>query len=252
MTAFEWVGDGVIEGQVNEREFVIKGGNGPVPGIVWTPEEIEKPLPLVLFGHGGSGHKRVSRALMLGRRFAGVSQFALVSIDGPAHGDRKGPGQAELQDLYAERGIDNVIDGMVDDWTATLACFSEMDFIDANQAAYVGFSMGCRFGLPFVAAAGDTLKCAVLGKNALERKSEPNAQDALGRRFKDDAPNIHIPLMFHVQWDDELFSRESQCELVDLISSKDKRMICYPGPHGKSSPEAVDHWCRFVESHLRA
>ena len=112
--------------------------------------------------------------------------------------------------------------------------------------------MGCRFGLPFVAAAGDKLKCAVLGKNALERKAEPGGQDSLGQRFKDDAPNIHIPLLFHVQWDDELFSRESQCALFDLISSIDKRMICYPGPHGRSAPEAVDHWCRFVESHLRA
>ena len=252
MTKIEWVGDGVLEGQVNEREFVIDGGSGPIPGIIWMPEEADKPLPLVLFGHGGSGHKRVSRALMLGRRFAGVSQFAMVAIDGPAHGGRKGPGQTDLQDLYAERGLDNVIDGMVDDWSATLACFSEMDLIDADQAAYVGFSMGCRFGLPFVAAAGDKLKCAVLGKNALERIAEPDGQDRLGQRFKDDAPNIHIPLLFHVQWDDELFARDSQFALFDLISSTDKRMICYPGAHAKSSPEAVDHWCGFVENHLRA
>ena len=249
MAHLDWVGDPLVEGQITEREFVIDAGNGPIPGIVWTPEEVEKPLPLVLFGHGGSGHKRVSRSLMLGRRLAGVSQFAMVAIDGPAHGDRQGP---ELSDLYAEKGFDNVIDGMVGDWLSTLDCFSEMDTIDADRAAYMGFSMGTRFGLPFVAAAGDKLRCAALGKNALKRRAEADSNDALGDRFKNDAPNVKVPLLFHMQWDDGLFSRESQCDLFDLLGSEDKRMICYPGPHGKSSPESVDHWCQFVDGHLKA
>ena len=248
MSSLEWVGESVAEGQVAEREFVVRAGNGPVPGVVWMPEEAEKPLPLVLFGHGGSGHKRVSRAVMLGRRLAGVSQFAMVAIDGPAHGGREGP---ELQDLYAEKGFDNVIDGMVDDWMATLSCFSEMDFIDGDRVGYAGFSMGCRFGLPFVAEAGDKLRCAALGKNALERREQKDGNDALGDRFRRDAPNVQVPVLFHMQWDDELFSRESQCDLFDLIGSEDKRMVCYMGPHGRSSPEAVGDWCRFLEKHLR-
>ena len=157
----------------------------------------------------------------------------------------------ELQDLYAEKGFDNVIDGMVDDWMATLACFSEMDFIDAERVGYAGFSMGCRFGLPFVAEAGDKLRCAALGKNALERREQAGGNDALGDRFRRDAPNVHVPALFHMQWDDELFSRESQSDLFDLIGSEDKRMVCYMGPHGRSSPEAVDDWCRFLEKHLR-
>ena len=53
-----------MEGQISEREFVLDAGNGPIPGVVWMPEEVEKPFPLVLFGHGGSGHKRVSRSLI--------------------------------------------------------------------------------------------------------------------------------------------------------------------------------------------
>ena len=248
MSSLEWVGESVAEGQVAEREFVVRAGNGPVPGVVWMPEEAEKPLPLVLFGHGGSGHKRVSRAVMLGRRLAGVSQFAMVAIDGPAHGGREGP---ELQDLYAEKGFDNVIDGMVDDWMATLSCFLEMDFIDGDRVGYAGFSMGCRFGLPFVAEAGDKLRCAALGKNALERREQKDGNDALGDRFRRDAPNVQVPVLFHMQWDDELFSRESQCDLFDLIGSEDKRMVCYMGPHGRSSPEAVGDWCRFLEKHLR-
>ena len=255
MTTLEWIDEGFNEGGVAERQFVIKDGRSPVPGVMWTPELVEKPIPLVLFGHGGSGHKRNDRSLMLGRRFAGVSQFAVVAIDGPAHGDRAHPRSisegVDPMEVLADIGVDNAIDGMVEDWCATLDQVTAVDFINADQVAYVGFSMGTRFGLPFVAAAGDRLRCAVLGKNALEPIDESRMANSAGHRLKKDAPKIRVPVLFHMQWDDELFSKESQCELFDLIGSVDKRLISYPGPHGRSTPESVDHWCRFVEGHLR-
>ena len=68
-------------------------------------------------------------------------------------------------------GVDKVTDGMVDDWGATLDALSQLDTIDANRIAYMGFSMGTRFGLPYVAAAGDRLRCAVLGKNGMRQTS---------------------------------------------------------------------------------
>ena len=251
MTTFEWKDDGLCEGQIEERQFVIKGGKKPVPGIMWSPEVIEKPLPLVLFGHGGSGHKRVARSLMLGRRFASVSQFAMVAIDGPAHGDRKNPGEYNQVAAMSEGGVENVVDGMVGDWSATLEHFSDMDFIDPGRVAYIGFSMGTRFGLPYVAAAGDKLRCAALGKNALATKVAASAPAHSGERLGKDAPKIEVPVLFHMQRDDELFSKESQCELFDLIGSEDKRMISYPGPHARSTPESVGHWCAFIEGHLK-
>ncbi len=255
MTTFEWIDEGFTEGGVAERQFVIKDGKGPVPGIMWTPKLVDTPIPLVLFGHGGSGHKRNDRSLMLGRRLAGVSQFAVVAIDGPAHGGRAHP-QSESEGVdpmavLADIGVDKAIDGMVEDWRATLDHVTAMDFINPGEVAYVGFSMGTRFGLPFVAAAGDRLRCAVLGKNALETKDESRRANSAGHRLKKDAPKVRVPVLFHMQWDDELFSRDSQCELLELIGSEDKRLIAYPGPHGRSTPESVAHWCRFVEGHLR-
>jgi len=253
VSTLEWKDEGHTEGGVAERQFVIKAGKNPVPGIMWTPELVANPIPLVLFGHGGSGHKRNDRSLMLGRRFAAVSQFAVVAIDGPAHGDRADPRSgSDPLELLAEIGMDNAIEGMVEDWCDTLDQVTAMDFINPDRVAYVGFSMGTRFGLPFVAAAGDRLRCAVLGKDALELKDDSRMANSPGHRFRKDAPNIQIPVLFHMQWDDELFSRESQCELFDLIGSKDKRLISYPGPHGRATPESIDHWCRFVEGHLRA
>ena len=251
MTTFEWKGESLCEGQIHETQFVIKGGRQPVPGILWAPEEIDRPVPLVLFGHGGSGHKRVDRAIMLGRRFAGISQFALAAIDGPAHGDRKQPGEYNQAATMSAGGVESVVDGMVEDWTETLEQLCALDFIDGDRVAYIGFSMGTRFGVPYVAAAGDRLRCAALGKNALETKIEASAAAHPGDRFRRDAPNIKAPVLFHVQWDDELFSRESQAELFDLLGSPDKRLIAYPGPHAKSCPESVDQWCNFIETHLK-
>ena len=86
MTTLEWMDEGYKEGGVAEGQFVIKEGKNPVPGNMWTIELVENPIPLVLFGPGGSGHKRNDRSLMLGRRFDAVSQFAVVAIDGPALG----------------------------------------------------------------------------------------------------------------------------------------------------------------------
>ena len=252
MATLEWNDEGFSEGGVKERQFVIKNDKKPVPGVMWTPDVMVEPIPLVLFGHGGSGHKRNDRSLMLGRRFAAVSQFAMVAIDGPAHGDRadtqSGTDPAEV---LADIGPDAAINGMVEDWCDTLDQVTAMDFINADQVAYVGFSMGTRYGLPFVAAAGDRLRCAVLGKNALQPTDKSRIANSSGPRFEKDAPNIKVPLLFHMQWDDELFSRESQCELFDLIGSEDKRLISYPGPHGRSTPESVDTWFRFVEGRLR-
>ena len=251
MTTLRWIGESVSEGGVTERRFDLERESGTVPGILWTPAEYDRPVPLVLMGHGGSGHKRSDRQLMLGRRLATVSQVASATIDGPFHGDRV-PEQLDRQQyqaMMAAMGVDKVTDGMVDDWTATLDAVSQLDGIDANRIAYMGFSMGTRFGLPYVAAVGGRLRCAVLGKNGLRQTS---GMANMAPRFERDAPTIKVPVLYHVQWDDELFPRAGQFELFDLLGTSDKRLIAFPGPHSTSTPEAVHAWCAFVTRHLAA
>jgi dienelactone hydrolase len=252
MTTLRWIDKPISEGGVTEYRFDLERATGIVPGILWTPTQQDRPVPLVMIGHGGTGHKRADRQLMLGRRFAGVSQVAVVTIDGPFHGDRV-PAQldrSQYQEKMAAVGVDKVIDGMVDDWQATLEALSHLDTIDANRIAYMGFSMGTRFGLPYVAAAGDRLRCAVLGKNGMRQASPASAATNMAPRFQQDAPKITVPVLFHVQWDDELFSRDGQFELFDLLGAHDKRLIAFPGPHGGSAPAAIDAWCAFTMQHL--
>ncbi len=75
MTTLEWIDEGINEAGVQERQFVIKEGRSPIPGIMWTPQLVENPLPLVLFGHGGSGHALGSR---LGQHQSGPLMLLLV------------------------------------------------------------------------------------------------------------------------------------------------------------------------------
>jgi dienelactone hydrolase len=252
MAALRWIGEPLSEGGVTERRFDLERESGIVPGILWTPAQHDRPLPLVLMGHGGTGHKRADRQLMLARRFSAVSQMAAATIDGPFHGDR-GPekmDREQYQAMVAAAGVDKVTDGMVDDWQTTLDALSHLDGIDANRIAYMGVSMGTSYGLPFVAAAGGRLRCAVLGKNGMRRASPASAASNMAPRFKRDAPTIKVPVLFHVQWDDELFARDGQFELFDLLGSQDKRLIAFPGPHLTTTPAAVDTWCEFVTQHL--
>ena len=248
MTALKWIGQPMIKGDVIERRFNLGRDAGIVPGILWTPTKQDHPIPLVLMGHGGSGHKRADRQLLLGQRFAGEYRIAAVAIDGPFHGDRVSMPLEPHQ--YLERiaavGVDKVTDGMVEDWHATLDALSQLDVINASRIAYMGLSMGTRFGIPYVASTDSQLCCAVFGKNGMRAPAELN----MAPRFRQDAPKIALPVLFHTQWDDELFPRDGQFELFDLLGTHDKRLIAFPGPHSAASPEAIQMWCEFIAYHL--
>src|SRR3712207_7383257 len=110
MTSLRWLGEPISEGGVTERRFNLERESGAVPGILWTPTEHAGPVPLVLMGHGGSGHKRADRQLMLGRRFASVSQVAAAAIDAPFHGDRVAErvDRRQYQAMMAAIGVEKV------------------------------------------------------------------------------------------------------------------------------------------------
>lgn len=247
-----WMGEPQSEGGVTEGRFLLERETGNVPGILWTPVPYERPVPLVLLGHGGSGHKRADRQLMLARRFAGASQIAVVAIDGPFHGERVPTPleRGQYQERLAAAGVERVVDGMVDDWRATLAALGQLAAIDVSRVAYLGFSMGTRFGLPYVATAGERLRCAVLGKYGMQQATSTPAAVNMAARFVRDAPKIAVPTLFHVQWDDELFPRPGQFELFDRLGAQDKRLLAFPGPHGAAAPAAIQAWCEFVVHHL--
>ncbi|WTI72535.1 dienelactone hydrolase family protein [Streptomyces sp. NBC_00728] len=223
--------------------------------MLWLPRSpVASPPPLVLLGHGGSGHKRSERISRLGRWFASRAGVAALAIDGPHHGERvPGPLPApEYQARMAEDGIDVVLDRMADDWRAAVDTLGVLGLVDPGSLAHLGMSMGARFGIPSAATLGDRLRCVVLGKFGLRQAPALHPGLQAPERMAADARRITAPALFHVQWHDELFPRDGQLALFDVLGSQDKQLMGHSGPHAETNPGAVVLWRDFVVRHLGA
>jgi dienelactone hydrolase len=136
---------------------------------------------------------------------------------------------------------------MIEDWRATLDCLSKLGEVDSARIGYWGMSMGTLFGIPYV-ASDDRISVAVLGKAGLTGSSAARAR--IAPHFEEHAPNIDVPVLFSIQWDDERFERAGQLDLFDLIGSDDKRLHAYPGLHVDNGPEAFEVQAEFLERNL--
>jgi hypothetical protein len=92
-------------------------------------------------------------------------------------------------------------------------------------------SMGARFGLALAAEMNDRFRCLVFGKFGLRQCGAMHPGMAVPERVTRDAARITAPLLFHVQQDDEIFRRDGQLELFDLIGSQTKHLVTDAGAH---------------------
>jgi hypothetical protein len=126
----EWIGPEAARDGVIEREFRLSRPTGTVPAVLWRPsapaaqeeQDQDQQPPLVLLGHGGSGHKRSDRTVDLARWFAAQAGLASLAIDGPYHGDRVPAPMpaAEYQPRIVAEGTDAVLDRITGDWLAAV------------------------------------------------------------------------------------------------------------------------------------
>jgi dienelactone hydrolase len=224
-----------------------------IPGILWMPEEPAGAVPLVLMGHGGKREKRNAAGLAMARRFVRRHGIAVCAIDAIDHGERgpirdtgDGPPQAEYVQLWKRP---DTFDRMNADWTATLDALLTSDRFDPKRVGYWGLSMGTILGLPLVASE-PRIRAAVLGACGFSGPSAVRGRFA--ERHRTDAPSVTCPVMFMVQWDDEIFDRAGALELFDTIGSHDKRMHAHPGKHGDFPQEAADATREFLAARLCA
>jgi len=251
----KWIGEPVVSKGVAERGFEITCDDRRVPGLLWTPESGASPLPLVLMGHGGSGHKRLPHLLSLARRLVRHNGIAAAAIDGPAHGDRMPPG-LDADDIEARRAVyahPNVVDETVAEWKATLDALQKLPEIGVGPVGYWGLSMGTMFGLPFVAAE-PRIRVAVLGLMGVLPPSDdrlPENVSAIRQRLLADAPEIRCPVLFVQQLEDELMPRDAVIALFDALATSDKRLHANPGPHADVPPDEFTQTQSFLAERLR-
>ncbi len=246
-----WRAEPVISMGVSERAFYVTRAGENIPGILWAPEVHGGRLPLVLLGHGGKSEKRNMASLALARRFARRHGVAVCAIDAIDHGERgpivdtgDGPPQPEFMALWKHP---DTFDRMNADWSATLDVLMASGVFDSKAIGYWGLSMGTILGLPFVASE-TRISAAVLGACGF---SGPGAlRGAFAARHRADAPNVTCPVLFMVQWDDEIFDRSGALDLFDTIGATDKRMHAHPGKHGAFPQEAADAGREFLAAQL--
>jgi dienelactone hydrolase len=247
MTCFRWTEEAVSTGEVCERGFAVERNGHVIPGVLWRPSEPLGPRPLVLIGHGGGGHKRNERMVMLGRMFAADYGWCTAAIDGPVHGERGSVTDASDPAYRQMWQRPEIVQDMIDDWKATLDALSALGEVDSARVGYWGVSMGTMFGLPYV-ASDDRVCVAVLGKAGMSGSSV--RRSGIDTYFKTFAPKITIPVLFVMQWDDERFDRQGQLELFDQLGSPDKRLHAYPGQHADNGPEAFEVQAAFLKRYL--
>jgi len=251
------ISESAVQGVI-VRRFALKAAAAVVPGLYWRPAGPAAPRATVLIGHGGSQHKGAQNVVALARRLVRECGYAAVALDAPNHGDRMTPAQREAREqlLQARQdGAPELPPGLRDqlrqamaqavpvavaEWQALLDDLGTQPDGADGPFGYWGVSMGTAIGVPLLAAE-NRIRAAALGLSGLRDGDDARRQQAAG---------ITIPLLFLLQSDDQLVTRESGLALWDAFGSADKALHLNPGPHqgipGRERAYALD----FFREHL--
>jgi dienelactone hydrolase len=150
------------------------------------------------------------------------------------------------QQLIVDEGIEAVTARMTGDWLEAVSALAALGLADPAHVSVFGMSMGARFGLPAAAALGPRLQCAVLGKFGIRQATPLHPGLRAPSLMTTAARAVSAALLYHVQWDDEIFPRDGQLELFDTLASADKKLIARPGPHGQTHPDDEASWQSFL------
>ena len=71
-----------------------------------------------------------------------------------------------------------------------------------------------------------------------------------GKRLAADAARLRCPVLFLMQWHDELVPRDAAIDLFDRIGSEKKALHANPGKHAAVAPEEFAHFESFLAQHL--
>jgi hypothetical protein len=222
------------------HDFKVDGTGHVIPCAIWLPAS-SRPRGLVLVGHGGSREKRSDSVCSLAKRLVGQFSLAVVSIDGPIHGERSAnpsltPKEKQREFLQLWEVGDGHVPSMVEDWRAVIRSLVSSPKVGDVPVGYAGVSMGTAYGLPLIAAE-PLIRAAVVGMWS--------ANYSHGDRLLRAATNVLCPILFIARYEDEIFDRAGTQGLFDGIAAEDKRMLVLPGKHVESE-EQFDQMASFL------
>jgi dienelactone hydrolase len=226
-----------------QREFTVMRGRRPVPGVLWTPLRPSAGKPLVLFGHGASGDRHQTPIPYVARKLVTEAGFFALAIDGPVHGRRR-VGDGGRGAFGIEWRRDGCVVDMLDDWRCVLETVQNLSEVGEGRVGYWGLSMGSIFGVPLVAAE-PRIAVAVLGLLGVTGPSDAHRQ-----QLQAAAAAVVCPVLFLMQLEDELFSRDQYLALFDGFTSADKRLHANPGLHPDVPMEELDFSAEFLRRYL--
>jgi dienelactone hydrolase len=198
-------------------------------------------------------HKDDPFVTRLAGHLAGSLGCAAVAIDAPHHGERIPAEEKDLspQQRRARLGLaawrernSRATAQAIADWQAAIDAVQGLDAVPDVPVGYFGISMGTRHGIP-LAAAEPRITAAVFG---LFGHPAGDREAAFARA----ARQVTIPVLFLLQWDDELFPRNDGLALFDLLGSRHKTLHANPGGHLQVPPAEVSQAGQFLRQHLRA
>ncbi len=244
-------GEDAREPRVRKLSLSVEGSNGRVPTVAWLPDDGTRSTAVVLVGHGGGMNKESPFVERLARRLAGVAGFAVIAIDLPHHGERTPPEEAGLSalerrarmglDAWRERNSQATAEA-VTDWQAAIDAAQKLETLSDVPIGYLGLSMGTRFGIPLLAEE-PRIATAVLGLFGYSAANGPAA-------FAHAARRIEIPVLYLLQWDDELFPRADGLALFDLLGAEHKTLHANTGGHIQIPPAELQSAIDFLRRHL--
>lgn len=235
------VHDGVVE-----REFTLDD----IPGILWLPEDVSNPRPLVLLGHPGDLGRMYPRLAARSRQCV-ADGYAAATLELPGSGTR--PRQAALEEARSElraavmagekvsAGVtDRLVLPIVEQTVPELRALIDALLAVPGVRGPVGYSggvlsIGVRLGVvePRIAALGLF------------------AGSWIPQSITEEARRVTIPVHVLLQWDDEGNDRQQALDLFDAIGSREKTLQANLGGHTGVPAHAGEDAARFLARHLR-
>ena len=205
-----------------------------ITGILWTPTvEPFAPRPLVCSIHGGGQHSQHPAAMARATALIEAG-LTVLSLDAPGHGRRQPTAEdlefrATMQERRESgRPFDDLLlsfnariaSQAVPEWLTVLDVLASQDHLSPSQPLGLwGVSLGGVVAMQLL-ATDERFAAAIVGL-----VGGPDINDYVER--------VTAPLLFLMQWDDELVARADALETFDRIGSTSKRLHANPGGHAQ-------------------